>query len=113
MQNIEDLENQLRDAIRSSEEYQEFKRLESIMMRNPDLKRQIDELRRQNFELQNTEDQIDMLDATENLNEQFKEVRSQEMVNQYLAAELSMCRLVQELCYTIVDSVDFDLDFLR
>lgn len=113
MHNIDDLKIQLREAIQNSDEYLEFKRLEAVIVRNPDLKRQIDEFRKRNFEIQNVESDIDILEATENLNMQYKDVRRQEMVNRYLNAEVCLCRLVQEICFTVVDAVDFELDFLR
>lgn len=113
MQDMDDLKAQLRKAIQNSNEYVEYKRLEAVIMRNPDLKRQIDEFRRRNFEIQNSEECGDILEATENLNAQFSDMRSQETVNRYLNAEVCLCRLVQDLCFTIVDAVDFELDFLR
>ncbi|MDO5403608.1 MAG: YlbF family regulator [Eubacteriales bacterium] len=113
MQDMDDLKEQLRKAIQSSNEYVEYKRLESIIKRNPDLKRQIDEFRRQNFEIQNSEQCEDILQLTENLNAQYKDMRSQDTVNRYLNAEVCLCRLLQDLCFTVVDAVDFELDFLR
>lgn len=113
MRNIDELKNELRETVRNSEEYREYRRLEFIIMRNPDLKRQVDEFRKRNFEIQNSEDQIDFLEATEELNRQYADVRNQDTVNRFLQAEVCLCRLVQDLCFTITEAVDFNLDFLQ
>jgi len=39
-------------------------------------------------------------------------MRNQNMVNRYLLAEVCLCRMVQDICRTVVDAIDFDLDFL-
>ena len=49
MQRIEQLKLELSKAIKESPEYIEYKRLEAIIDKDPNLKRSIDEFRRQNF----------------------------------------------------------------
>ena len=112
MQRIDELKLELRKAILESEEYKEYKRLEAIIMRNPELKRNIDEFRRQNFELQNSSDVQDIFSATNELNERYAFMRNQDSVNRYLTAEICLCRRVQDICRSVVDVVDMNLDFL-
>ena len=33
------------------------------------------------------------------------------MVNEFLQAELAMCRLMQDLCLTLTEQIDFDMTF--
>lgn len=113
MQRIDELKLELRKAILESEEYKEYKRLEAIIMRNPELKRNIDEFRRQNFELQNSPDVQDIFSTTNELNERYAFMRNQDSVNRYLTAEICLCRLVQDICRSVVDVVDMNLDFLQ
>ena len=54
MQRIEQLKLELSKAIKESPEYIEYKRLEAIIDKDPNLKRSIDEFRRQNFDIQNS-----------------------------------------------------------
>ena len=49
MQRIEQLKLELSKAIKESPEYIEYKRLEAIIDKDPNLKRSIDEFRRQNL----------------------------------------------------------------
>ena len=113
MQRIEQLKLELSKAIKESPEYIEYKRLEAIIDKDPNLKRSIDEFRRRNYEIQNSGQVEDIFAAQEELNNQYKDMRNQYMVNRYLLAEVCLCRMVQDICRAVVDSIDFDLDFLR
>ena len=109
MQKINQLKAEIADTIKESTEYKEYKRLEAIVNMDPNLKRSIDEFRRRNYEIQVE----DIFAAQEELNNQYKDMRNQYMVNRYLLAEVCLCRMVQDICRAVVDSIDFDLDFLR
>ena len=102
MQKINQLKAEIADTIKESTEYKEYKRLEAI-----------DEFRRRNYEIQNSGQVEDIFAAQEELNNQYKDMRNQYMVNRYLLAEVCLCRMVQDICRAVVDSIDFDLDFLR
>ena len=104
MQKIDQLKSDIAHTIKESAEYKEYKRLEAVVNMDPNLKRSIDEFRRRNYEIQNC-GQVE-------LNNQYKDMRNQNMVNRYLLAEVCLCRMVQDICRTVVDAIDFDLDFL-
>ena len=113
MQRIDQLKAQIADTIKESTEYKEYKRLEEIVSKDPNLKRSIDEFRRRNYEIQNSGQVEDIFAAQEELNRQYVDMRNQYMVNRYLLAEVCLCRMVQDICRTVVDAIDFDLDFLK
>lgn len=113
MQRIDQLKSEIGDAIKESAEYKEYKRLEAIIDMDPNLKRSIDEFRRRNYELQISGQVDDIFTAQEELNNQFADMRKQYMVNRYLLSEVCLCRMVQDICRAVVDSIDFDLDFLN
>ena len=52
MRRIDELKKEIIHEILNSEEYREYRRLQSEIDRTPDLKRQVDEFRMKNFELQ-------------------------------------------------------------
>lgn len=112
MSRIDELKEELQQAILESDEYKEYKELEYVINQNPELKRIVDEVRRKNFELQYTKEDNKLNAATDELNAQFDEVRQQETVNQYLIAEVSLCHMVQDICLSLVQTVDFNMDFL-
>lgn len=113
MSRIEELKNELAVAVRASDEYKEYKFLADYINRYPDLKRQVDELRRENFYYQVSDDIEDPIGATAQLDERFADIRRQPMVNRYLSAEMCLCRMVQDICMSVVGAIDFEVDFLN
>ena len=106
MQRIEQLKLELSKAIKESPEYIEYKRLEAIIDKDPNLKRSIDEFRRQNFDIQNS-------GKVDDINNRYADMRRQDMVNRYLLSEVCLCRMVQDICRTVVETIEFDVDFLN
>ena len=113
MQKINQLKAEIADTIKESTEYKEYKRLEAIVNMDPNLKRSIDEFRRRNYEIQNSGQVEDIFAAQEEVNNQYKDMRNEYMDSRYLLGEVCLCRMVQDICRAVVDSIDFDLDFLR
>lgn len=112
MRRIDELKLELVDTIRHSEEFREYRRLQAEIDKLPDLKRQVDEFRRQNYEIQNSPDVSDMFIATEELNKRYADMRKQDIVNRYLNAEIVYCSYIRDIYMTIADAVQFELDFL-
>lgn len=112
MEKIEALKAELKQAVLESNEYREYKRLETEISRDADLKRSVDEFRRQNFEIQYNDEIQDIEQSVSQLEARFTEIRNQGLVKNYLAAEICLCRLVQDICVSVVDVLDFDVDFL-
>ena len=112
MQRIEQLKLELSKAIKESPEYIEYKRLEAIIDKDPNLKRSIDEFRRQNFDIQNSGKVDDIFAAQEDLNNRYADMRRQDMVNRYLLSEVCLCRMVQDICRTVVETIEFDVKFI-
>ena len=114
MSRVEELTKELTEAITDSCEYKRFKEFESEVMKRPDLKRALDDFRRENFRMQYSEDTGDVLSATRKYSdEQIADIRKQPEVEGYLAAEMELCRMVQEICMSVVEAVDFNMDFLQ
>ena len=104
MRRIDELKKEIIHEILNSEEYREYRRLQSEINRTPDLKRQVDEFRMRNFELQNSENVPDMFAAMENLNKEY--------ADRYLMTEITFCRFMRDIYKDIAEAVDMDLDFL-
>ena len=105
MRRIDELKKEIIHEILNSEEYREYRRLQSEIDRTPDLKRQVDEL-------QNSENVPDMFAAMENLNKEYADMRNQDIVNRYLMTEITFCRFMRDIYKDIAEAVDMDLDFL-
>jgi cell fate (sporulation/competence/biofilm development) regulator YlbF (YheA/YmcA/DUF963 family) len=113
MGRVEELKEELKQAVIDSGEYQEYRRLNDELSRNLDLKRAVDEFRRRNFEIQCNDDDQNISDNLAQIEDWYAGVSNESLVKNYLTAEMRLCRMVQDVCVSLVDVIDFNVDFLR
>ncbi len=99
------------EAIHSSKEYKRYQDICAKVREYPDLEQQIHEFRKKNFEVQNTSEGWDLYERVDQLELEGMEIRKKPFVGEYLAAELAFCRLFQRINWTLVQNLDFDLNF--
>ena len=109
---IGNLASELAQAIIDSEEYKNFLRCRAEISKNPQLYQAVNELRRHNFELQNSEGVQDMYDEVVKIYDRYAYVRTSIVANQFLRAELSVCRMIQDIQRILLEDLDFNVDFL-
>jgi cell fate (sporulation/competence/biofilm development) regulator YlbF (YheA/YmcA/DUF963 family) len=107
------LSKELAAVIVESEEYQNYKEVRRELEKNPQLAHDVDELRKFNFLLQNTEDVNDMYDEVTKIFEQYAYLRNNVVSNRFLRYEMRLCRMVQEMIKTIFEEIDFNVDFIE
>lgn len=106
MSNIDNAVEQVVDAILSSEVYRQYDLQRNKVKQYPELKAQIDEYRRRNYELQNREDYaFDKIDAFER---EYADFRENPLVSDFLAAELALCRMIQNMNLRITEAIHFE-----
>lgn len=110
MKKIEDCTQELINCILESEEYQNFIRLRDKVRENEELRSQINDFRLHIFETQNSKDLPDMYAEQERLCREYEEFRKNSLVNDFLQAELRVCRILQSITADITDALDLDLD---
>lgn len=94
------------EAILASETYRTYQAELEKVKQDPELKKQIDEFRKRNFELQLSQDaDYERLDHFEKEYESFRE---QPLVADFLAAELDLCRKMQEISMRVVEALNFE-----
>lgn len=94
------------EAILASEIYRNYRIELEKVRRVPELKEQIDEFRKRNFELQlNMDTDFEKLDRFEKEYENFRE---DPMVADFLAAELDLCRMMQRINLRITAELKFE-----
>lgn len=98
------------EIIKETKEYQDYNREIERVMEHVELKKQIDEFRIRNYEIQNFSKEEEILDKVEQLEAQYSQLRENPMVNDFLAAELAFCRMIQEVNLEITAAMDFDLE---
>ena len=105
-ENVNEAVEQLIGAIRNTDAYLEYQRQLARVKEQPELKRQIDDFRTRNFELQTSKDtNFDKSDQFTRENEAFRE---NPLVSDFLAAELAFCRMMQEIGLYVTDQMRFE-----
>ncbi len=106
MNNIDNAVDVLISSVRESAVYSEYTEQLSKVKQFPELKKQIDEFRARNFELQNSAGlDVEKLELFEKEYETFRE---DPLVADFLGAELALCRVIQEINNRIVSAMNFD-----
>ena len=94
------------EAILSTEEYKNYARELKKVKQYPELKMRLDDFRRRNFELQNS-NELDFyrLDGFER---EYQMIRENPLVADFLAAEVDFCRMMQAIELRITEALHFE-----
>lgn len=92
-------------AIKGTETYQNYVRELNKVKQVPELKAQIDDFRRRNFELQTSADNA--FDKIDRFEKEYEDFRENPLVADFLAAELAFCRMMQRANMRVVEAIDF------
>ena len=93
----------LTEAMKENRDYQRYLFLEAELQKNRELKKQVDEFRLRNYYLQ--ESDVDLYEAVDEVDREFQELQKIPLVNAYLDAELSVCKMIQRVLETISQEV--------
>ena len=93
----------LTEAMKENRDYQRYLFLEAELQKNRELKKQVDEFRLRNYYLQ--ESDVDLYEAVDEVDREFQELQKIPVVNEYLDAELSVCKMIQRVLETISQEV--------
>lgn len=110
MDKIEQSTKNLIEAIQSSEEYVRFSAMRDKLREDPELHRQVNEFRVNVFEVQNSQETVDMYVEQQRLCRESEEFRKNSLVDEFLRTELAVCRILQKMVADIVQAVDLDID---
>ncbi len=94
------------EAIKSTAEFREYVRQKEMVKNKPGLKAALDEYRRRNFEIQNSNNES--FEEIEKFEREYAAFREDPLVDAFLAAELAFCRMMQEVTLHITESLDFE-----
>lgn len=103
---------ELAQAVADSEEYKSYLHYLEEIKKQPELYEKVCDYRRRNFELQNMDVADNMFDEVMRFQMENAGIGKNELVNEFLKAELSVCRMLQGITRVIADSVELDTDFL-
>ena len=106
MSNIDDAMNQLIVTIKDSDTYREYLTQLEKVKQQPELKKQIDDYRTRNYELQTGKDVA--FEKMEQFEREYEAFCENPYVADFLAAELDFCRMMQDINIRITEAMDFE-----
>ena len=98
---------QLNEHIRASEEYRTYLRTKQALLENEELSRHLQEFRAKNYELQNRQG-VNPYDEMIELTREYDELLHNSVVSDFLQAEQQICKLLQRVCDSIAEGLEFD-----
>lgn len=108
---VEEAVSNLIKAIHNSSEYRRYQNTRAKVHTLPELEHKIHAFRKKNYETQNVVEEWNLYERVDELEREGIEIRKDPLVDEYLSAELGFCRLYQNINWTIVQNIDFDLGF--
>lgn len=110
MEKIKECTVALINAILESEEYRHFCAVRDEVRQTTEMRKQINDFRGHVFEVQNSEEPLDMYGEQERLYRDYNEFRKNPLVDEFLRSELRVCRIMQKVIGDIADAVDLDAE---
>ncbi|MBR6315870.1 MAG: YlbF family regulator [Lachnospiraceae bacterium] len=98
------------EEIKKSSVYTDYIVQRDNLRKYPELKKQVDEYRKKNYELQNNTWPDQLFDEMDRFQKEYESFRENPVVHDFLAAELALCRMMQMINYEIVKAVSNDFE---
>lgn len=109
MQKIEMCLSTLITSIKEGETYKKYQFCEEKLKEQPELRERVNEFRKAVFQLNNDESDENLFEKVDAFENKYQEFRKIPMVNEYLEAELDMCRLMQKVQREIHEAVEISI----
>lgn len=93
-------------SIRDSETYKEYQRQLALVKERDGLKEKLDEFRTRNLAMQMGEHTT--FEQLDNFEREYEDLREDPLVDEFLKAELALCRMMQNMNRIIVESINFE-----
>jgi cell fate (sporulation/competence/biofilm development) regulator YlbF (YheA/YmcA/DUF963 family) len=108
---VQGLMEQLVEAVRRTQEYNQYQTLLENVKRYPELYRRIGEFRRRSITVQLT-DYGNPIEANNALQKEFSDLQKNGLANEFMVAEHQYGMMLRELQGYLLDNADLELEFL-
>ncbi|MCD8300992.1 MAG: YlbF family regulator [Clostridiales bacterium] len=107
---MEDYNNSLDalvEAVKASPQLKRYKKAVEQVEDHPDKIARLHEFRTKTYELQNKGDTVDMFAEMDRLADSFHDVYQDDIMKEYVNAEIALCKIVQHIEREIIGCLDF------
>lgn len=98
----------LAGIIKETDIYNEYLQQREILKLQPELYEQVNEYRQKNYDIQNGSDGAELFDRMEAFEREYRELRENPAVDDFLRAELAFCRMMQKMNVLLTAEIDFE-----
>lgn len=96
-------------AIKDTAIYKNYRTQLERIKQQPEIYNQVNEFRRRNYEIQNTSQVDELFDKIDAFEREYEKFRENPIVDEFLRAELALCRMMQKIDIMITEELDFDM----
>lgn len=101
----------LDDLIVSLENCDDFKKYKvacTQVRMHPEKEQRLQEFRKRNYLLQNSREPVDLFEESDRLEREYADVFRDPMLQEFLNAEVAVCRIVQQVNREMINCLDFE-----
>lgn len=96
------------DSIKATETYKRYCEKLQMIKQYPQQYAIVNEFRQRNFELQNSAQTDDLFEKIDAFEKEYEKYREDPLIEDFLQAELALCRMMQEVDIMITEKLDFE-----
>lgn len=111
MNNVEYQTRQLIREIKRSNVYNQYKRLQTKIMKDKELHQRVNDFREACFMIQNKPHEPGDLDRLESLDREYLDILQNSDVREFLTAEQGLARMMNQMVDQLYESLDIDVSF--
>ena len=112
MSQIDEKLTDLIEAIRGSSEFYRYQEAKNRLHENPELEKTVHDFRKKNYHIQNSGN-VNLFEEVDKLERENASIRSNSIVEEYMTAEIAFCRVIQNINWTLIDGLDFEVGFVN
>ena len=94
---------ELKQSLLESEAFLRYQKVRAEVHNYPEK-----EYRRKNYFLQNSKEQLDLFTEEDRLEQEYADVYKDPLLGEYLAAEVAVCRIIQQVNKELIGCLDFE-----
>lgn len=99
---------ELKQSLLESEAFLRYQKVRAEVHNYPEKEYRFHEFRRKNYFLQNSKEQLDLFTEEDWLEQEYADVYKDPLLGEYLAAEVAVCRIIQQVNKELIGCLDFE-----
>ncbi len=105
---MEECLNRLLEKVKTCPELEAYNVARDRLKEYPEKYKRVQEYRKANYRIQNTDEAIDLFTEADRLADTFRDVYKDPVMQDYLKAEAGLCKVIQWISASVVACIDFE-----